>query len=218
MIDRDFGHFTRNLPVDADPLLFEAEHYTTYLNGVFTVSLSDVGRFEVGEMRDLPEEAVKNKQDLTNEGERGYVLSQEKRIKRVKDVIDALSRLRGGARLARNLSDVTPVAVLIGFLDGGNAPFQRLFEADANNERVVLNLSRLRSVLSDYRERLLKPEEGKAVYLGYYPSVLANEAEVAQALETDEVLKATVALVKTPKDALDKAAAAVNQVFTKHSL
>lgn len=218
VIDRDFGHFTRNLPVDADPLLFEAEHYTTYLNGVFTISLSDVGRFEVGEMRDLPEEAVKNKQDLTNEGERGYVLSQEKRIKRVKDVIDALSRLRGGARLARNLSDVTPVAVLIGFLDGGNAPFQRLFEADANNERVVLNLSRLRSVLSDYQERLLKPEEGKAVYLGYYPSVLANEAEVAQALETDEVLKATVALVKTPKDALDKAAAAVNQVFTKHSL
>ena len=218
VIERDFGHFTRNLPADADPLLFEAEHYTTYLNGVFTISLSDVGRFEVGEMCDLPEEAVKNSDALTKSSERVYLLSQEKRIKRVKDVIKALSRLRGGARLARNLSDVSPVAVIIGFLDGGNAPFQRLFEADANNERVVLNLDRLCSVLSDYKERLLKAQEGKAVYVGYYPSVLANEAEVAQKLETDEVLKDAVALVGTPKEALDNAAAAVDQVFTKYSL
>ena len=72
--------------------------------------------------------------------------------------------------------------------------------------------------ISDYKERLLKPQEGKAVYLGYYPSVLANEAEVAQALETDEVLMDTVALVGTPKEALDKAAAEVHQVFAKHSL
>jgi CRISPR-associated protein Cst2 len=68
----------------------------------------------------------------------------------------ALARLRGGARLARNLSDVTPVAVLVGFLDGGNAPFQRLFEPDENNERVRLNLTRLQSVLNDYRDRLLQ--------------------------------------------------------------
>src|SRR5690606_36695501 len=38
VIDRGFGHFSRNLPAGADFLLFESAHYTTYLQGAFTVS------------------------------------------------------------------------------------------------------------------------------------------------------------------------------------
>lgn len=54
VIESDFGHFTRNLPPDATPIIYESEHYTTFLQGAFTLSLRDVGRFEVGEMRDIP--------------------------------------------------------------------------------------------------------------------------------------------------------------------
>ena len=216
VISEDFGHFSRNLPLGTDIIPFEAEHYTTYLQGVFTISLTDVGRFIVGEMYDIPEELVSSHTNqLIPEGgdERVYRLPKEKRIKRVQQVLRALARLRGGARLARNLSDVTPVVTLIGFLDGGNAPFQRLFEPDANNERILLNLERLRSVLSDYQDRILKPRDGtKALYFGYRPTVLANEDQVLQAFK-EEPLKGYIEVVGTPQQALEKAAEAVSPVF-----
>ncbi len=219
VIERDFGHFTRNLPPNADPLLYEAEHYTTLLQGVFTVSLLDAGRFEIGEMHDLSDDLLREhgnelERDATNE--RVYRLARERRAERVRQVIQALARLRGGAYLARNLSDVTPVAVLVGFLDGGNAPFQRLFEPDENNERVRLNLSRLRSVLNDYNDRLLAPKDGRALYFGYRPTVLANEAEVLNALQSEEPFSNVVTVSGTPQQALEATAAAVSSVFGQH--
>lgn len=214
VIERDFGHFSRNLPPDADIIPFEAEHYTTYLQGVFTISLSDVGCFEVGEMHDLsPDALTDHRANLESVNERLYRLPKAERVKRVRQVVQALARLRGGAHLARNLSDVTPVVVLAGFLDGGNAPFQRLFEPDENNERVRLNLTRLRSVLNDYKDRLVAPKDGKALYLGYRPTVLANEAEVLKALANDDPFKDRIEVAGTPQQALEKTAAAVETVF-----
>ncbi len=217
VIERDFGHFSRNLPPGADIIPFESEHYTTYLQGVFTISLMDVGRFEVGEMYDLSDDIVQTHKDkLQQISERVYGLPLEQRIKRVQDTVKALAKLRGGAHLARNLSDVTPMVVLIGFLDGGNAPFQRLFEPDANNERVTLNLTRLRSVLSDYRTSLLAPENSKAIYFGYRPTVLANESELIERFEKDELFSANIAVSGTSQEALEAAANAVASVLQRH--
>lgn len=216
VITNDFGHFSRNLPPDTDIIPFESEHYTTYLQGVFTISLTDVGRFEVGEMRDLSEDILKEhadelKKDADND--RVYWLPKEKRVERVQQVIQALARLRGGAHLARNLSDVTPVIVLVGFIDGGNAPFQRLFSADENNERVVLNLERLASVLTDYKDRLLKTDNSKAIVFGYRPTVLANEEEVLKAFQEQEPFKDCIEIAGTPQQALEKVADAVPKAF-----
>ena len=216
VITSDFGHFSRNLPPDTDIIPFESEHYTTYLQGVFTVSLLDVGRFELGEMRDLSEDILQAhvselERDANND--RIYWLPKEKRIERVQQVIRALARLRGGAHLARNLSDVTPVVVLVGFVDGGNAPLQRLFSADENNERVILNLERLASVLNDYEDRLLKPDDNKPIVFGYRPTVLANEDKVREAFEKQEPYKNCVEVAGTPQQALEKAAGLVPKVF-----
>jgi CRISPR-associated protein Cst2 len=216
VIASDFGHFSRNLPPDTDIIPFESEHYTTYLQGVFTISLLDVGRFELGEMRDLSDDILQAHageliQDATNS--RIYRLPTEKRVERVQQVIRALARLRGGAHLARNLSDVTPVAVLVGFVDGGNAPFQRLFGADENNERTVLNLERLASVLNDYEDRLLKLDNAKPIVFGYRPTVLANEEEVLRALAEQEPFKNCIEIVGTPRQALEKAAGLVPKAF-----
>lgn len=217
VIERDFGHFTRNLPPDADPLLYEAEHYTTHLEGVFTISLADVGRFEIGEMHDLSGDIIKaHEGELQAVGDRLYLLPRDRRVKRIEDVLRALSRLRGGAHLARNLSDVTPTVILTGFLNGGNAPLQRLFEPDENNERVRLNLTRLRSVLNDYGDRLLAPINGKALYFGYRPTVLANETEVLKALENEEPFKTCIEVVGTSQRALERAASEVASVFEQH--
>ncbi len=226
VITNDFGHFSRNLPPDTDIIPFESEHYTTYLQGVFTLSLSDVGRFIVGEMADLSEDILSAHQaDLQQDGgnNRVYWLPKEKRIQRVQDVIRALARLRGGAHLARNLSDVAPVIVLVGFLDGGNAPFQRLFEPDESGERVRLDLDRLRSVLSDYEDRILAQRDaregdqnGKALFFGYRPGVLANERDVLSALKPDSedsLLSRRIEVAGTPQQALEKAAEFVPKVF-----
>lgn len=219
VITSDFGHFSRNLPPGSDIIPFEAEHYTTFLQGVFTISLSDVGRFEVGEMCDLSEDLVsKFEGQLSGEtinGRTFYRLGKDLRIRRVQDVLEALKQLRGGAHLARNLSDVTPVVVLVGFLDGGNAPFQRVFEADENYERVNLNLSRLRSVLEDYKGRLLVAD-GKGIFFGYRPTVLANEEQVLDAFRSDELFSTHIDVVGTPQEALDKAAGTVAAVFERY--
>jgi CRISPR-associated protein Cst2 len=218
VITSDFGHFSRNLPPDADIIPFEAEHYTTYLQGVFTISLRDVGRFVVGEMADLSEDILREHEGRLQRDandDRTYWLPKEDRIKRVKDALLALARLRGGAHLARNLSDVTPIAVLVGFLDGGNAPFQRLFEPDENNERVRLNLERLRSVLEDYKDRWLI-SNGKPLFFGYRPTVLANEEEVNEAFRNESPFKECIEIAGTPQQALEKAAGLVEAVFNQH--
>lgn len=215
VITNDYGHFSRNLPPDADMIPFEAEHYTTYLQGTFTVSLLDVGRFTVGEMADLSDEVLKaheGKLRRDPRNDRVYWLPEDLRIRRVQEVLRALARLRGGAHLARNLSDVAPVVVLVGFLDGGNAPFQRLFEPDETFERIRLNLDRLRSVLEDYRDRMLSPE-GPALFFGYRPTVLANEEKVLTAFRNDALFKDYIAVEGTPSQALEKAALRVSEIM-----
>lgn len=217
VITRDFGHFSRNLPPDADIIPFESEHYTTYLQGVFTVSLSDVGRFTVGEMADVSDEIIKtHAEDLKKDEEDGrvYRIDLKERVRRVQDLLRALARLRGGAQLARNLSEVSPVVVLVGFLDGGNAPFQRIFEPDVNNEKVLLNLKRLGSVLSDYRDRMLSPGNGKPLLFGYRPTLLANEEEVLNNFENNESFSDLVDVAGTPIQALEKAAKMVDHIFS----
>lgn len=182
VITSDFESFSRSLPVDQpDPVPFEHEHYTTLLQGVFTLSLKDVGRFELGPMRDLPKEASLP-QGVTRRSSEGAggadvaILPVVTRRKRVKEVLLALARLRGGANLTRNNTDVVPVVVLFGFLDGGNAPLQNLFATTETGDAVVLNIERLRSVVRDYKQRVLPGEFG--FVFGYRPGVLGNEADV----------------------------------------
>jgi CRISPR-associated protein Cst2 len=229
VIVRDFAHLSRHqqdpqirlLPdsPSQDPLLWGSEHYPTYLQGVFTISLSDVGRFVLGEMADLSEDIVNEHKGVLQKdanNDRTYWLPKEERIRRVKEVLLALARLRGGARLARNLSDVAPVVVLVGFLDGGNAPFQRIFEPDDNNERVLLNLTRLRSVLEDYQDRLLVEGNDKALFFGYRPTVLANEVEVLKQFQNDELFSRLIQVAGTPQQALERAVEKVESVFGKY--
>jgi CRISPR-associated protein Cst2 len=218
-IERDFGHFSRNLPPGSDIIPFESEHYTTYLQGTFTISLIDVGCFQVGEMYDLSEDIFainRSKLEVDSTNDRLFRLPKEQRINRVKQVIQALAKLRGGAHLARNLSDVSPVVVLAGFVDGGNAPFQRLFEPDTDFERVCLNISRLRSVIEDYRDRLLATTNGHALFFGYRPTILANEQEVLEALANDPILKEHIALSGGPGQALASLANAVPTIMNNH--
>lgn len=190
-VEQDFAHFSRNLSADNPDLVpFEFEHYSTYLQGVFSLSLTDAGRFEVGKMRDLPEDFSPS-DNLTEaahpvaNGVRVVSLPAEERRKRVSECIRALAKLRYGANLTRNLSDVSPVAVMIGFLDGGNAPFQRIFKPTDDNTGVQVDIERLKTVLADYKDRLL-PVDSPVIF-GSIPGVLHNASSV---IELDGVTNA----------------------------
>lgn len=220
VIERDFGHFSRNLPPGTDYLLFESEHYTTYLQGAFTISLSDVGRFRIGEMYDLSEETAAQYADRL-QPVKGFSeqvgLDQAQRIRRVRETLEALARLRGGAHLARNLSDVAPVAVVVGFLDGGNAPFQKLFRPDQTLERVMLDLDRLRVVIRDYADRCLSPGPGQAaLWVGFLPGVLANEDEVRRVLQDEPPMSQLVTVAESASDALLRAADTVEAIYARY--
>ena len=177
-IEQDFAHFSRNLPVDKpDMIPFEFEHYSTYLQGAFTIALQDSGRFEMGVMRDLPDTFSADSIIVAEEfGLKVATLPVDERRRRVSQTLRALGRLRHGANLTRNLSDVAPVAVLVGFLDGGNAPFQKLFKSVEDGSGVMLDTDRLSAVLSDYKDRMLDIET--PVIFGMLPGVVANADDI----------------------------------------
>ncbi len=183
VITTDFGHFSRDLPVDNPNMVpFEHQHYTAMMQGVFTISLTDVGRFECGAMRDISTQASVQNAIQVQETDglskpRVLAISLDERRKRVAETIEALGRIRYGANLTRNLSDVAPVIILGGYIDGGNAPFQSLFIPDSGG-LVQLNLKRLASILKDYSRYLLG---SKVLYFGFRPGVLSNEAEILEA-------------------------------------
>ena len=210
VITTDFGHFSRDLPVDNPNMVpFEHQHYSATMQGVFTISLMDVGRFECGAMRDVSalftsaDASITATEVQATDGlskPRVLGLSLDVRRKRVAETIEALGRLRYGANLTRNLSDVSPVVILGGYLDGGNAPFQNLFTPDDNGQ-VQLNLKRLGSVLKDYGKYLLG---SKTLYFGYRPGVLSNEEETLKAFES--AFEGVSVEVGTPGEILQKIA------------
>ena len=214
-ITSDFGHFSRDLPVENPNMVpFEHEHYTALMQGVFTLNLQDVGHFECGLMRDIAlETAVSDGVTISREADGGLhprqlAINLAERRKRVTETLQALGRLRYGANLTRNLSDVMPVVVLLGYLDGGNAPFQNLF-VPASDEHVSLNLPRLISVLKDYKDRLLGSSQ---LFFGYRPGILANEVEVVAALEGG--IEGVSFFVGTPGEAIKRAAALTDTVVS----
>ncbi|MCS7255998.1 MAG: type I-B CRISPR-associated protein Cas7/Cst2/DevR [Thermomicrobium sp.] len=215
----DFGHFSRNLPSGSDIIPFESQLYSTYLQGVFSLALHEVGRFAVGSMADVAEDTVKARDGVERAsrdsiGREIYQLPRRERVRRVQDALRALARLRGGARLARNLSDVTPVAVVVGFVDGGNAPFQNLFSSDPlANEQVIFNLERFGSVLQDFSDRLLPVNGNRPVLVGFRPTVIANEGDVRRVIGAGEKPFDVVELLDSPGAALERAAALVESAF-----
>jgi CRISPR/Cas system-associated protein Cas7 (RAMP superfamily) len=145
-----------------------------------------------------PESVEVAREALSNLKPRVLRLGRQERKKRIVETLKALGRLRHGANLTRNLSDVAPVVILLACLDGGNAPFQNLFTDEETG--VALNLLRLGSVLKDYKDRLLGERK---LYFGFRPGVLANEEQIQNAFKNK--FEGVTVFVGTPGEAISEA-------------
>lgn len=156
----DFGVMARH---DGDPVPYEHEFYSTILKGIFSLDLSNLGKFyeiEKTGFRNmyskLIEQAEKNGLEHIDDY---WVLNKETRIQRATDVISILPYLYGGAKNTSHLTDVTPKFIILAAIDGGNHIFMNVVHEE--NDEVKIDLCALKEVIVDYEDILLSD-----VYIG----------------------------------------------------
>jgi CRISPR-associated protein Cst2 len=151
---RDFGVAARH---EGDPVPYEHEFYSTVLKGAFSLDIDQVGTFynvnRSGYKNLYPElEEQLRRAGATEEGDK-ITLSEETRIKRIKDTLSALPYLFGGAKLSTHLTDVTPKLAILAGIHGGNHIFMNLM--DEKDEKAIFNFGALKEVRSDYSDIFL---------------------------------------------------------------
>lgn len=150
----DFGVMARH---EGDPVPYEHEFYSTILKGIFSLDLENIGKFCSSEktgFRNMYPKLVElaEEKELKNE-EDVWVLEDEIRIQRAKDVISALPYLYGGAKSTSHLTDVTPKFIILAAIDGGNHIFMDVvYEED---DELKVDFEALKEVMDDYSDILL---------------------------------------------------------------
>jgi len=152
----DFGVMARQ---EGDPVPYEHQFYSCVLKGIFSIDLGAVGAFwsvnRTG-YKNITETYIPTIEQAG--GQRAdenspWVLPQDIRVRRARQVLEALPILSGGAKLTSHLTDVTPKLLVLTVLDGGNHPFMNLMvERDGQAE---FSIPALRQVIDDYSDRIL---------------------------------------------------------------
>ena len=156
-LGRDYGNMSRQ---DGDPVPHEHEFYRTALLGVFSLDLGMVGRFyhvnRTGYRHlDAVLKAVAVEKNLApyDDG-RAFELPLDERKLRVKQLLDGLAQICGGAKLALHYTDVTPRFIVMGVSRGGNHLFATTVTGGSKGEPVV-HLEALREADRVYKNTLL---------------------------------------------------------------
>lgn len=151
---QDFGVAARH---EGDPVPYEHEFYSTVLKGIFSLDLNQVGVFyrinKTGYKNLYEELEGKLKVDGASEEADKFTIAREKRKKRIKDTLNALPYLFGGAKLATHLTDVTPKLIILAVIDGGNHLFMNL--VDENDGEAEFKFDALKEIIQEYGDILL---------------------------------------------------------------
>jgi CRISPR-associated protein Cst2 len=156
-LGRDYGNMSRQ---EGDPVPFEHEFYRTALLGVFSLDLGMVGRFyhvnRTGYRHlDAVLKAVAEKNGLqAYDNGRAFELTLEERKRRVKQLLEGLAQICGGAKLALHYTDVTPRFILMGVSRGGNHLFATTVTSGSKGDPVV-HLEALKEADRVYKSTLL---------------------------------------------------------------
>jgi CRISPR-associated protein Cst2 len=146
----DFGTFSRH---EGDPVPYEHEFYSTILKGIFSLDINTAGVFfkskqagkqNLAEDADIPKKAT----DL----EETVWLPKEQRVQRIKETIEVIPHLAGGAMQARHLTRVAPSFVVLATFDTGSHLLSHL----AREEKGMpdINIDALKEVLESYGNQI----------------------------------------------------------------
>ncbi|PIP18036.1 MAG: hypothetical protein COX43_00970 [Parcubacteria group bacterium CG23_combo_of_CG06-09_8_20_14_all_35_9] len=197
-------------------LPYTTEFYNTHLQGVFCLNYSRLGVFwNVGDRIELEEEKVKSYVsegkivDASHEPEYAPLLRgatngkiyrvtdkvKPDRISRAIEVLNALAKMRGGAKQAQFGTDVSPKLIIMAGLNCGNPIFNDLFRENNDGNGIDVKLDALKEVITDYEDRITSP-----VIIGIRSGYVANEPEVKALIKVGK----TSVIVTTPIQAVEK--------------
>jgi CRISPR-associated protein Cst2 len=160
---------------DGDAVPFGVDEYCAVLKGMFSLDINQVGTFstvnKTGFMNiseKLKESALENNcdeiddpfmKDSSNSPLKLIRLPSSIREKRIKDTIQALKILSGGAKQTTNMADVTPKLIVLAKFKSGNHPFSHLAKEELG--KPVFSVDALVEILDEYKEQFVEK-----VYIG----------------------------------------------------
>lgn len=153
----DFGVMARH---EGNPVPHEHQFYRTTLMGMFSLDLRMLGRFyhvdRTGYKHlDSVRKELAVKQGLKPyDNERAFELPAEIRKQRLKQLLQGLSQIAGGAKLALHYTDVSPRLLMLAVAKGGNHLFGTAVGADSKG-LPKLNTAALQQIAEVYKDSLL---------------------------------------------------------------
>jgi len=175
----DYGIMARQeegslLRPEADPAPYEHRFYRATLQGLISLNLGAVGTFyhrnRTG-YKNLDQIRVElaKAEGLTEIEGKAFQLSSEKRLERVKWLLNGLAQLQGGAKLTVHYTDVSPSFVLLAVTKGGNHIFKHVVNASERGEAKV-HYASFEEALRVYRDQIVSD-----VYVGWVQGYLDSE-------------------------------------------
>jgi hypothetical protein len=204
------------------PILYEVEVPTGPVSFTFALSLKNAGVFTCGKGGEVTEEMYKaakaagliEKETTWGITGKQVWLTKEERLRRIKDILEALHELNGGANQTRHLNDFRPRAIVAAVIDGGQALLQDSFIPSGDpyrpvNIRLEFLVNRLKEYITPFPSPCMSgsasqngvsmagifyrhPGDGKCVFIADC-DFIHNKDEVRKAIESDPILKEIVA-------------------------
>lgn len=171
----DFGTMAR---AEGNPVPHEHQFYRAHLKAPLALDLSSVGTFFISRRvgyKNLDKNRIESatKCGATKLQVRGFDawrLPLAQRTARVKQLVQAIGRMEGGAKQTLHLTDTAPAVLVLAVCKSGNQPFQRLFTSDDLRERTVFRPDVLAEALSVFRDDLVSD-----LYIGWAQGFLDAE-------------------------------------------
>lgn len=180
--ESDFGVMARH---EGNPVPFEHEFYRTTLVGLFSLDLRMLGRFyhvdRTGYKHlDSTRKRVAEEKGLAAyDNGRAYELPIDQRKERVKQLLQGLARITGGAKLALHYTDVSPRLLLMGVAKGGNHLFGTAVGADKSGLPKI-NTEAMKEVVRVYKDDLLS-----GFYVGLMQGYLDDQRTALESMLDD---------------------------------
>ncbi|WP_198011950.1 type I-B CRISPR-associated protein Cas7/Cst2/DevR [Caloramator sp. ALD01] len=179
------------------PVPYEYEFYSTVLKGIFAIDVDNSGYFikkEKAGYKNISDDFLKKYKDNGNVEivEDGIKLKREEKVKRIKDMIEVIPYLTGGAKETTHLTDIVPRFIILLAINGGNHILMDIAKTDGDN--ATINLNAFKEMLSDYDDRILTN-----IYIGIADGFNDKLKEELLMLSNDFTKKKII--VSTVKDA-----------------